>query len=163
MARVGKNMQVSEQRLAKKDSGEGTQQIQRDILSDLDALLEQDQHQQQQSQQQEQNSSSSQSRRPQQAQRRSGSKSGSTAGRQQGGSQPSANQAGNNAGGGGKEGSAEMNRIADLYGDFWGHLPEKARQEMDQYARERFMAKYSELLKQYYSTIAERGRRKPGE
>jgi hypothetical protein len=31
---------------------------------------------------------------------------------------------------------------------------------MDQYSREQFMAKYNDLLKQYYATIAEKGRRK---
>src|SRR5439155_9320520 len=62
------------------------------------------------------------------------------------------------SGGNGKRG--DMSRIADLYKDIWGHLPEALRQEMDQYSREQFMAKYNELLKQYYSTIAEKGRRK---
>ena len=53
-----------------------------------------------------------------------------------------------------------MSKIADLYKDVWGHLPETLRQEMDQYSREQFMAKYADLLKQYYATIAEKGRRK---
>ena len=33
---------------------------------------------------------------------------------------------------------------------------------MDQYSREQFMAKYGELLKQYYATIAEKGRAQGG-
>ena len=33
------------------------------------------------------------------------------------------------------------------------------RQEMDAYQKEGYMAKYRELLKQYYATIAEKGRR----
>ena len=49
--------------------------------------------------------------------------------------------------------------MAELYKEKWGHLPETLRLEMDAYSRERFMARYSDLLKQYYSTIAERGRR----
>ena len=53
-----------------------------------------------------------------------------------------------------------MSKIADLYKDVWGHLPETLRQEMDQYSREQFMAKYADLLKQYYATIAEKGRQK---
>ena len=61
-------------------------------------------------------------------------------------------------GGDSKQGG--MNKIADLYKDVWGHLPETLRQEMDQYSREQFMAKYNDLLKQYYATIAEKGRRK---
>ena len=53
-----------------------------------------------------------------------------------------------------------MSKIADLYKDIWGHLPETLRQEMNQYSREQFMAKYNDLLKQYYSRIAEKGRQK---
>ena len=34
---------------------------------------------------------------------------------------------------------------------------------MDVYSRERFMPRYEEILRQYYRTIAEQGRRKEGE
>ena len=68
-------------------------------------------------------------------------------------------QMGNNSGGGTSQRS-ELSKIADIYKDIWGHLPDKLRQEMDQYSREQFMAKYQDLLKQYYATIAEKGRRK---
>jgi len=50
-------------------------------------------------------------------------------------------------------------KVAELYKDIWGHLPETLRQEMTQYTREQFMPKYNELLKQYYATIAEKGRK----
>ena len=63
----------------------------------------------------------------------------------------------NQAGGGGQS-KEEAAKVADLYKDVWGHLPETLRQEMDQYSREEFMAKYGDLLKQYYATIAEKGR-----
>ena len=54
-------------------------------------------------------------------------------------------------------------KLADLYKDVWGHLPETLRAEMNAYAsREEFMAKYRDLLKQYYTTIAEKGQRKGG-
>ena len=53
-------------------------------------------------------------------------------------------------------------RIPDVYKEVWGHLPEKMRQEMDLYFRDRFMPRYSELLKQYYSSLAERsGKNRP--
>src|SRR5205085_10127762 len=61
---------------------------------------------------------------------------------------------------GGNSPQGGMSKIADLYKDIWGHLPETLRQEMNQYSREQFMAKYNDLLKQYYSTIAEKGRQK---
>ncbi len=47
-------------------------------------------------------------------------------------------------------------RLADVYKDVWGQLPEKMRQEMDLYFREDFTPRYSELLRQYYSSLAER-------
>ncbi|HLW66069.1 MAG TPA: hypothetical protein VKS79_12230 [Gemmataceae bacterium] len=46
-----------------------------------------------------------------------------------------------------------------MYKDVWGHLPEKMRQEMDAYFKERFMPRYSDLLKEYYSTISEQGKK----
>jgi hypothetical protein len=57
----------------------------------------------------------------------------------------------------------EKNTIADLFKDVWGHLPQNKRQEMDAYAKERFLRKYEEILRQYYRTISEQGRRKDGE
>lgn len=56
----------------------------------------------------------------------------------------------------------ENDKLADLYKDVWGHLPERLRQEMDLYYREQFMPRYSELLKQYYSVLAEQ-RKKSGD
>jgi hypothetical protein len=46
-------------------------------------------------------------------------------------------------------------KLADLYKDVWGHLPDRLRQEMDLYYREKFMPRYSELLRQYYAALAE--------
>lgn len=61
------------------------------------------------------------------------------------------------AGGKGREG--RPNRAADVYKDVWGHLPESLRAEMDAYFNDRqFMAKYDELIKKYYRSIAEKGR-----
>ena len=131
LARAAKNMRASQERLARRDPGEGTRQIQRDILQDLDSLIKQSQRQQQQT---------SKGPRPGRDEQRAE------------GRQP---------GRGGRDGGKTApNKIADLYKDVWGHLPETLRQEMDQYSREQFMAKYNDLLKQYYATIAEKGRRK---
>jgi hypothetical protein len=46
-------------------------------------------------------------------------------------------------------------KLGDLYKDVWGQLPDRLRQEMDLYYRERFMPRYSELLRQYYAALAE--------
>jgi hypothetical protein len=62
-------------------------------------------------------------------------------------------------GGGDRFGKASPKRkdekFADLYRDVWGHLPDRLRQEMDLYYREKFMPRYSELLRQYYAALAE--------
>ena len=50
----------------------------------------------------------------------------------------------------------------DVVKEVWGHLPDKLRQQVTQYYREQFMPKYSELLKQYYSSLANTPQ-KPGE
>jgi hypothetical protein len=56
----------------------------------------------------------------------------------------------------------QNDKLADLYKDVWGTLPDRMRQEMDLYYREQFMPRYSELLRQYYAALAEQ-RKKGGE
>jgi hypothetical protein len=50
-------------------------------------------------------------------------------------------------------------KLAELYKNPWGHLPETMRREMDSYFKEKFMPRYSELTKQYYSNIAEQNKK----
>ena len=45
----------------------------------------------------------------------------------------------------------------------WGHLPDRERQQITQYYREQFMPRYSDLIKQYFSSLAEHSRRSSGE
>jgi hypothetical protein len=149
--RISKNMSQVEQRLQKNDPGDITQQTERDILHDLDQLIEQTRRQQQQVYSGRASRANSKNRKQQQKQ-----PSGKPPPVQDRAVQ---NQSGNNARSG-KAGHEDRSKLADLYKDVWGHLPETMRQEMDQYSREQFMAKYGDLLKQYYATIAEKGRRK---
>jgi hypothetical protein len=172
LSRVGKNMRDAEQRLAKNDLGDATQQLERDIVKDLEDLMEQQQRQQQQQQSQQQNQQQGQ---PQgggspSAQQRLQKRLQARANRQRQRRQSARRQNADNpqpqeqqqSGGarGGNSAQGDMSKIADLYKDIWGHLPETLRQEMNQYSREQFMAKYNDLLKQYYSRIAEKGRQK---
>lgn len=154
VARIGKNMRNAEDRLAKKDPGDGTQQVQRDILKDLDALIEQSQ--------QQQGGGGGGSSKQQQGGKKSRKQSASGQQQQEkkpkDGSGQSARNDSDKSNQVGKSG-APPSKIADLYKDIWGHLPETLRQEMDAYSREQFMAKYQDLLKQYYATIAEKGRK----
>jgi hypothetical protein len=165
VGRISKNMENSKERLAQKDPGDGTQQVQRDIVADLDKLIEQSQRQQQQQQQQQSSqSSSSRQQRQQASQRRRSGQQNRQASSQKSGqpNQPNQNN-GQNPGAGGAGGKKNMSANADLYKDVWGHLPETLRKEMDAYSRVEFMSKYNDLLQQYYKRISEKGRAKSNE
>lgn len=49
----------------------------------------------------------------------------------------------------------KSDRLSELYRDLWGTLPDRARQELDVYDRERYMPRYADLLSRYFSNIAE--------
>jgi hypothetical protein len=184
LARVARNMRSSEERLANQELGESTRQVQRDILKDLDLLIELSKNPPQ-NQSQDQDSQSDPSSSPRQGQQKGMQKQSQRqqqAGRQQrrmqrqqarnrGRGQPQRGQEGqseqpmdiadgNQPGGGGKGGKEDANKIADIYKEVWGHLPESMRAEMNAYSREQFMAKYEDVIKKYYSAISEKSRRK---
>jgi hypothetical protein len=178
--RLSKNFRTVEDKLQKKDPGEGTQTVQRDIIKDLDELIDQTRKQEEQMQQQQQNQQNQQQQQGQkkgqskrqrslQAQRNRQQRNRSAQRQRQQGQQQLSRQQGQQqeepqgTGANPPDGAAKSGewaaKSADLYKDIWGHLPETLRQEMTQYTREQFMPKYNELLKQYYATIAEKGRK----
>jgi hypothetical protein len=179
LSRILKKTRTTEERLANKEVGERTQQMQRDILQDIEALIKESQRQQNSSdnQQQDQQSGASQDQDKKQqqggmgqqrGQRRQTARGQRRGGRnqmargqgeqeQQGEQQDQSAQNNSKQGGGGNGGQEEMNKLAEVYKDIWGHLPEALRAEMMSYKREQFMDKYKDQLKRYYSTIAEKG------
>ncbi len=46
-------------------------------------------------------------------------------------------------------------QLSEMSRGIWGHLPAQLRQELDHYYRDQFMPRYSDLLRQYYASIAE--------
>lgn len=183
LQRVVQNVHKVDERLAKNDLGESTQQTQRDILKDLESLIQRNenpppqgggggggdaqQNQQQQSGQQGASKSKNQRAGSKFSRRqRRGSKSGSEqragkdgkSGEKQAGGKNGTN---GNGGGGGNKDDRARNKNADQYKDVWGHLPQTLRAKMDAYSNPQpFMPKYDDLIKRYYRTIAEQGRRK---
>lgn len=161
VSRLSKNIQKAAGKLSEKDPSEPTRQIQRTIIQDLDALINQEPREPP-PQASSNDPQSASSKRDQKAAQRRQSKARSE--RRASAPRPSPaeqQQSRENIGGQAPQrGDGELNKIADLYKDIWGHLPEAMRLEMDQYAREQFMMKYNDLLKQYYATIAEKGRKK---
>lgn len=189
--RLARNLRNAQDKLNARDAGGGTQQFQRDVLKDLDALIQraqqdspQNQHdkgqQGQQANQDPQQGSQKQQGQKQQGQKQQGKQNtmaggGGARGSKQGKapqtqSRPGSKVAGKQSpskpkpsattsGQGGKPTAGRdenMNKIADLYKEIWGHLPETLRMEMDSYSREAYLGKYHDLLKQYYSSIAEK-------
>jgi hypothetical protein len=73
-----------------------------------------------------------------------------------GGGNDSKPMGGNQAGKGGKGTPPELPLEDPFTKQVWGHLPEKVRQQAMQSYREQFMPRYSEMLKQYYSTLNEK-------
>jgi hypothetical protein len=64
--------------------------------------------------------------------------------------------AGNNPGMGAGKGAPALPLDDTITKQVWGHLPERLRQQMSQYYKEQFMPKYSDMLRQYYASLAER-------
>jgi hypothetical protein len=74
---------------------------------------------------------------------------------------PQAGNSGSNPGAGSKSPENKKDMNADLYKDVWGHLPESLRAGMNAYSNPApFMPRYDDLIKKYYRTIAEQGRKK---
>jgi hypothetical protein len=169
------NMETVEERLAKNDPGLSTRELQRDILKDLDTLIEQTKRQpppqssSRQSRSSKSNKNSRNSKKPRNSSSSKGrKKSGSPMGGQQDNKSPrkgsqqkgkepgrEGKRGGNGAGGGDKKNDKKKNKLAEIYKNVWGHLPETMRAEMEAYSRAKYIREYEALLKQYYSNISD--------
>ena len=74
--------------------------------------------------------------------------------------QPGQPAGGNPGNGGGPKPPPALPLDVPLAKEVWGQLPDKMRQEVSQYYREQYLPRYNELLKQYYTALAERERKK---
>jgi hypothetical protein len=176
IARLHKNMDASEDRLAKRDPGDATRDIQKDILKDLDELIKQQQDQQDQDSQckngecDKDNPSSSNTKNRKNASKKQGQSLAKNKPQGDPKKSPSdktgkqTNSDANVSSDTVKLGSGKTNnKEIEMHKGIWGHLPETQRQEMDAYARERFMPRYEELLRQYYRTLSEQTRKRKGD
>jgi hypothetical protein len=179
--RMLKKMETVEERLAKNDPGLSTREMQRDILKDLDALIEQTKQQpppkgsrSRQSSRSSKNSKNSKTSKNSKNSKNSGNpnsknsrdKSGSKKDKGRGKSQSGRQgkkDGGGQGGGGDKNAKNKKNKLADLYKEVWGEWPKTLRMEMDAYSRAKYIREYEALLKQYYRTISEEDRSKKGD
>jgi len=180
LQRVAKNLHTADDRLANKEVGDGTRQVQDDIIKDLDSLINKAEQQpppdgggqggdaasdpmgggkaggQQgpKGQPGEKNGGAG-------GRRRTARRNGGAGGRA-GDPQPTRNPgAGTNGGGGGTDGPGVPNKNADVYKDDWGRLPETLRASMKAYANTKEnIPEYDILAEQYKNIIQDEGRRK---
>jgi hypothetical protein len=177
---IARDMREVEKKLADQDAGEPTQRLQKQVLENLDKLLDRSKNPpppqsqpmggsaqndpQDGTRQQSQSGGESSRRERRAAQRRQ---------EQQSRGPPSAQsgqqvQKGSGVGTSGDRippvrdmppRTGPPDSLADVVKDIWGHLPDTLRQEVDHYYREQFMPRYRDLLQQYYLRLAETERR----
>jgi len=153
--RIGRRMQIAGQRLADKKTAAMTQQVQKQIVDDLAALIDQ----------------------IKKSKRSSGGQSRS---HRPAGGQPKLKQPGKQPGDGAKNPAndagppkstdpiakdeaeqAARDRMQALIKEVWGQMPEKVRQEMPSPSGERFLPKYQRLIEDYFQRLAEEGQNRP--
>jgi hypothetical protein len=164
--RVLKNLRDAEDRLARKDPGKTTRKIQKDILNDLDALIQQTRQQpppqqRNQSRRQQNRNQRNNPNRPNQPNQSNSQNKPNTS--QQANNKNNKPNQGNgqnpNQGGRGGDNKKKDDKNADLYKDAWGHVPEKDRQRIDEYTRAGNIPEYESLQQEYERTLAEEGNR----
>ena len=150
LLRAGRRMREVQQRITRADTGAETQTEQKQIVKDLDELIERikngqcpscggscsGEHRQQD---------------PQQAQKQKPGNSG-----QQAANRPStegARQAGR-----GRLEAVQKDAREDVVKREWGHLPEQERLRMIQELKAAYLPKYEELLNRYYETLSNKSR-----
>jgi hypothetical protein len=146
LASIGQQMRQVKHRIDGGDTASETQFMQKQIVSDLDKLLEQLNKKCQGGQCK--NPSANPSPKP-------------GAGKPKGGSQPG--QKSNRPGAqGSEEGVRKAEDVAETAADpkaaareAWGHLPERLREQVQAAAFERFLPQYEEVIEAYYERLAE--------
>jgi hypothetical protein len=151
--RIAKGMQRCEKRLGEKDPSETTQQVQRDVVKALDELIKRKENEKGQGG--ERKAAASQGTGKYAGEGGAGkelSKGQGKEGPEKLGKDSKGGKDGGISPSRAKGGKARQRPLAELYRR-WGELPERTRQEMDAYARERPMERFRELLRDYYRAV----------
>ena len=154
MVQVGEKMRTVEQRLLALDRPADTVEIQQQIVRDLDKLLQQanQQNSPQQNQNQKKDRKDRQKERQQQLANRQQQQARQSQSRQD--QAKPGEKSGSKAlpgAAGVVDGQAEPEKM-----NVWGHLGAMFRDEMGQYAKEKFHPQYRDALERYYAEIADK-------
>ncbi|WP_254510631.1 hypothetical protein [Anatilimnocola floriformis] len=150
LLKLGREMREVQERIAAKDTAEGTQQKQKEIAAELAKLIEQAQKKPQGSKQQ-----GNQNNKPSNGSTQSGANSGDNQPQSQPGQQSTQRLEQ------GEQTQAQMNEVKEAMRRIWGHLPEKEREEMIGALGEQFLPKYERLIEAFYKRLAERPAARP--
>lgn len=147
LAKIGDRMREAEQLIGKRNTSIKTQTLQREILTDLDALIAKLEKQCQcaggQKQQSKPQQNSSQAKKPGKSDSDSGEESKKPA-------DDSTERIGKN-----DDSKVEAQDMHELVRAVWGNLPARVRQQMQSASVEQFLPKYERLIEEYYKRLAE--------
>jgi hypothetical protein len=152
LTRIGQQMRKVESRIAQHDTSDNTQQLQDEIITGLEKLIEQ-------AKQQQNSPQNSSSKKKPGSQRSKVKQSDQPAGQKQGdGSGNTSSKAAQDSSerlGADANGKVDMQQMRDLIKDVWGNLPERMREQMNQDAVEEFLPKYRLQIEEYFKRLAE--------
>lgn len=146
LTRISKQMRNVETLIGRRDTSTKTQEMQKQIVSELDLLLEQTKKQCQGGQCNKPPSPSSQA------------STSPPKGQQAPSSEPMnkpAKESSDELRKPGENKAAEDAAMDQLVKEVWGHLPEKVRNQMQNVGVEQFLPKYEKLIEAYYKRLAE--------
>ena len=143
LARIGKQMKAAETLIGRRDTSARTQDVQKQILTGLEKLLEQTRQQCQQCQ-------NPAGGPPKPGSAKAGNKPAQDGDVAQQPPKDSTERMGKPG-----ETKADEEAVAALVKEVWGHLPDKVRLRMQTVSVEEFLPKYEKLIEAYYKRLAE--------
>jgi hypothetical protein len=135
LAQIAERMRQVQQKIAASDTSDPTQALQRKIHDDLAALIEQ-------------------AKKQCAACNKPGSGQGQLAGTGGNPAPAPPRESTNRIEPGTKE-TVETDSVQDFLRRFWGHLPDKVREQMQASMSEQYLPKYERLIEDYYKRLAE--------
>jgi hypothetical protein len=136
LAQIAERMRLVQQKMAASDTSDPTQKLQRQIHDDLAALIEE-------------------AKKQCAACAKPGSGQGQLAGTGGGNPRPAPPRDSTDRIERGDKEAVERSDVDDLIRRFWGHLPDKVREQMHASLSEQFLPKYERLIEDYYKRLAE--------
>lgn len=141
LAQIAERMRAVQQRVAGGDTSDETLVMQRQIQAELAVLIEQ-------------------AKQQCAACKKAGSGQGTQAGNSAAGQPAPPRDSTNRIEQGTKE-ATETADVKEIVRRFWGHLPDKIRDQMQSSLSEEFLPKYQRLIEDYYQRLAEDSRTGP--